>query len=289
MNAIPVIQVARVVSIDDPQGGDRIKVELIPEDNILEDLDNSAYVFPLLPKIFHVKPVVGETVLVITAMANQGNSQRFYIGPVFSQESKIPGETFYGSARSLLDQSIKNIDVNPRNENNAKGCYCDENDIGITGRGNSDIQIKKDDIRIRCGVKRLKGDKSNFNFNVTDPAYIKLQYYKDGLPDYTETRCNSVVNVVGDKINLIGNDSKDGFLTRDPDDLISDGEMKKILEKAHQLPYGDILVDFLTVFRTAFLNHTHPFPMFKPVQDDDVLNVASANLKDMLSDTVRIS
>lgn len=289
MNAIPVIQVARVISIDDPQGGDRIKVELVPEDNILDDLEKSAYVFPLLPKIFHVKPAVGETVLVITAIANQGSSQRYYIGPVFSQENKIPGEKFYGTARSLLDQSIKNVDENPRNENNAKGCYCDEEDIGVTGRGDSDIQIKKDDIRIRCGVKKLKGDKSNFNFNVTDPAYIKLQYYKEGLPGYKKGRCNSVVNLVGDKINLIGNDSKDGFLTRDPDDLISDKEMNKILEKAHQLPYGDILIDFLTTFRTAFLNHTHAYSMLTPVQDENVLNVASVNLKDMLSDTVRIS
>ena len=91
---IPVVRFCKVLSINDDTDADRIKVRLSPEDNskTLEQID---YAFPLLPKMFHVKPKVGEAVLILLATTNDGNSQRYYIGPVISQDHKLFNDEYY--------------------------------------------------------------------------------------------------------------------------------------------------------------------------------------------------
>ena len=74
----------------------------------------------------------------------------------------------------------------------------------------------------------------------------------------------------------------------DRDDLISDQTMNEIIEKAHQLPYGDILIEFLEIFRKAFISHVHPYPGLPPCSTDDVIKTTSYNLKDILSENIRI-
>ena len=117
---------------------------------------------------------------------------------------------------------------------------------------------------------------------------MKLKYYEDGLDE--QKKIHSTATLVADKINLIGNVGKDQFYdTRNPDDLISDDVMREMVEKAHQLPFGDILVDFLNKFRTAFLVHTHPKEMMIPCQEATYNNVKSFDLSSALSDNVRIN
>ena len=110
---------------------------------------------------------------------------------------------------------------------------------------------------------------------------MKLKYHRNAS-DYSST-----ATIVADKINLITHNIGRFNLT-DRDDLISDEAMDEIIEKAHQLPYGDILIDFLEIFRRAFLSHVHPYPGLPPCMADDVVKVSSYSLKDMLSENVRI-
>ena len=72
-------------------------------------------------------------------------------------------------------------------------------------------------------------------------------------------------------------------------ELITDDEMQKIINKAHQLPYGDILVEFLDMFVKTFAAHTHPYPGLPPCQTMDYIETTSYDLKKILSDTVRIN
>ena len=65
--------------------------------------------------------------------------------------------------------------------------------------------------------------------------------------------------------------------------------MEEIIEKAHQLPYGDILIEFLSLFREAFLKHTHNFPSFPTCPADDVVNLANYKLNNILSKNIRIN
>jgi len=63
---------------------------------------------------------------------------------------------------------------------------------------------------------------------------------------------------VSNKINLLTH--KDGsprFNLTNQDDLISDDELQKILSEAHQLPFGDVLLEYLRLMKNALFLHVH--------------------------------
>lgn len=283
---IPTIRMAKVISVDDDTDGDRIKVLLIPED-AGKSKDELDYVFPLLPKMFHIKPKVGESVYVLTAFANDGKSQRFYLGPIITQPNHTNFEPHEFQSTTLNRGSAIKPDEAPSTNPNTRGAFPKEHDISIEGRKNSDIQITDDDVRLRAGVKLCdEADTRNVVFNTKNPAYIKVNYNNERQEVSSSKPYNSTVTVVGDKINLLGNNNN--FNLTDPDKLVTDSEMQKIIEKAHQLPYGDVLVEFLSLLRKAFLTHTHAFATYTPVPTTDIENVATYNLNKMLTDNVRI-
>ena len=59
--------------------------------------------------------------------------------------------------------------------------------------------------------------------------------------------------------------------------------------KAHQLPYGDVLVEFLKLFVRTFSSHVHPYPGLPPCQTTDYLETTSYDLDKILSESVRIN
>lgn len=299
-NNANVTRYAEVLSVDDTKDGDRIRVRLEPEDQGLS-LEEIPYAFPLLPKMLHVKPKVNESVIVFTALANDGTSQRFYIGPIISQPNKMDKDYHYGSALAFLGgRNLPSAQVS--NLPNVKGAFSNNEDITIYGRKGAELEIKENDIRLRCGLrKNAKNNSKEVEYNSLDPSFIQLRYYYDNILSNNKSsiswkgsstnfggtdKCNSTATIVADKINLIGNDGNPAFPKPDNKELISEEVMKKILEEAHELPYGDILVEFLKLFRDAFLNHTHPFSMIKPCEETALSNF---NLDSILSDTVRIN
>lgn len=286
---IPVVRFCKVLSIDDNADADRIKVRLSPEDNT-KSLDEIDYAFPLLPKMFHVKPKIGEAVLILLATTNDGNSQRYYIGPVISQDHKMYADPFFSGGDAFLRGSYKKFDVAPRMIPDNDGILPNDNDIVIRGRKNSDIQITDDEIRIKSGVKLVNEDeKYKMAFNTKDPGYIKIKYHLNPLEDNSR----SSTSIVSDKIFLLSNTSPNYFNTTDRKDLITDEELNKILNSAYKLPYGELLVEFLTTFVEAFVKHTHDFSMLPPnPAHTTTLLSKKTNLldqKQMLSDTVRIN
>ena len=111
----------------------------------------------------------------------------------------------------------------------------------------------------------------------------------------------STATIVADKINLIGTHTTDPETKEIPvtenkdttaeekDNLISDTAMKELLNKAHRVPYGDTLIEFLDILRTAFAKHVHPFPTMAPCNDENMKAVATYDLEGTLSDNVRIN
>ena len=87
--SIQCVRYCKVLSIKDDTDSDLIQVRIEPEDNGIKNDKKLPYAYPLLPKAFHVKPKVGEGVLVFVAIADDANSQRYYIGPVISQDQKL--------------------------------------------------------------------------------------------------------------------------------------------------------------------------------------------------------
>ena len=156
---------------------------------------------------------------------------------------------------------------------------------------------KDEEVRIKAGVK-VVGDKGPKN-NTETPAFISLKYYPKN--DYELDGFKSTATIVADKINLIGTHTTDPATKEIPvtenkdtdaeekDNLISDSAMKELINKAHQIPYGDTLIEFLDILRTAFAKHVHPFPTMAPCNDDNMKAVAGYDLEGILSDNVRIN
>jgi hypothetical protein len=213
---IPGVRFCEVLSIDDDTDAHRIKVRLLPEDDS-KDLDDIDYAFPLLPKHFFIKPKVGESVLVLLAITNDGNSQRYYIGPVISQEHKIYGDSYFNGADSVLRGGSKELDVPPRMKPEAKGALPNDEDVSIRGRKNADIQITPDDVRIKAGVKVMNGiNNDEIVFNGKRSSFVKTKYHLSPIND----NVTSTATIVGDKICLLGNTSRYPFTNGNTDDLM---------------------------------------------------------------------
>jgi hypothetical protein len=105
----------------------------------------------------------------------------------------------------------------------------------------------------------------------------------------------STVTVVADKINLLQNHSKEvEFKTTDNADLITDDELKRALDEAYKLPYGEKLVEILSLFIDAFIKHTHPFSMLPPCNANGIPDLRDKKTEyldngKMLSDAIRIN
>jgi len=103
---------------------------------------------------------------------------------------------------------------------------------------------------------------------------------------------------VANKINLITHGGSPSFNTTNQVDLISEEEMLRILLTAHQVPYGDVLLDYLKLLKNALLSHVHngngktatDLIAGGEIQDVDEFKKNAARLEDtMLSKNVRIN
>ena len=93
MGAIKGVRYCQVVSVSDDTDSDLIKVKILPEDSAYgDDYSKLPYAFPLLPKMLHVKPKVGEGVFVF--LTEEGKTV-FYM----SYEEHLP---YYENIHRLL-------------------------------------------------------------------------------------------------------------------------------------------------------------------------------------------
>jgi hypothetical protein len=283
-----IFRECKVLSVYDDKAGLRIKVRMDPEDNKLTT-DEIPYCYPLLPKHFHINPKKGEMVLVITSRLNAPNSQRWFIGPIISQQYALYNDQFL-SAQSILENGnitkpLPRPELNPENE----GSYPNREDIAIQGRNNADLILKENELRLRCGFKknRFGTYKDSLIFNTEDLAYIQMKYKT--LTDHKGRSFSSTINLVADRINLLSHDSKTPFTLNNRQELITDKELLKILEEAHPLPYGDELIDFLQKLIEVIKTHTHPFPMDPPRFTTPQTEVLNTDLNKMLSTSVKIN
>lgn len=293
MAEAPIIRFGRVTSVDDPKGGGRIQARTV-FDNKSEHDEELQYYLPLLPKMLHVVPKVNELVLLISMAPGKFNYFGYYIGPIISQEDRMQYEEA-DDAIKITDSGYVDWAENPRNKKDVKPyLYPESQDISIEGRKDTGIQLKEEEVRIKAGVRVV--DYPSVKGNLTNPAFISLKYY----PKNTQYRngFNSTVTVVADKINLFGNHSREMDVAKEvsdtpirnrEDNLIPDEALRNMMEKAHKLPYGETLVEFLKLFRNAFAKHVHPFPTMAPCNDENMKSVTTFDLDGTLSDNVRIN
>ena len=269
-----IFKYGTVVAVDDSFDGDRVKVHIKGVDSSNYSLDDIPYAFPLIPKTFFVKPKIGETVLVIVQNGAY-EDDRFWIGPIISQPHKIEYDSI--SALSLLKAGLVGPDTAPSTDPDNVGVQFDAEDIGLQGRGTTDVVVKPNEVRIRAG-KTLDFRK----LNRVNPSYMQIKYDTD--------KGESSINIVSDYINLLSYEGVDKFNLVDPIDLINSDEYANIIKKAHRLPFGDVLIDFMNIFIKAFITHVHAYNGLPPdLSQIELKNLLAYQLDKILSNNIRIN
>ena len=307
-----ILRLGTVYDNVDPHGGGLIRVKLIEDES--KRSDELPFCMPLLPKNLHIHPKVGELVAVLANDKNElyGNHTRWFVGPIITQLDKLKYQDSR-SAKSFFKDGFFNPGTNPFNYKGSEGVYPEKgniaeefgNNIAILGRHNEDIILKEDEIWIRSGVHKKEDDGLVFD----QPAYIKQKGYKSPQ-SYTNTNdvfrnrttkkmtYRTTTTIVADEINLISS-SKDISNQPNPlnlyntEHLVDDETMNKILETCHRLPFGDVLIEFLSAFKQAFLTHVHiqgnaqmvPDPILSQFPQE----FTSVDFNKMISNNVRIN
>jgi len=285
----------KVVANTDELGANRVKVRIAGIDDTITTPD-LGYAFPLVQKFVHVVPKIGEMVLVFIPDVKNPHIDRMYVGPIISQPQMLNGDKELFSSTSTLDSGIREPRPSPDTIPENRGVYPSTEDIAIQGRNNSDLIFRDKEAIIRAGQSVLDGVEGEIpKFNKVDPSYIQLKYdvvLKKGSKKTEEER-GSVVNVVGNKINLLTH--KDGsprFVLNDQDSTITEENLLKILNEAHPLVFGDKLLEYLELQRAAFINHVAPYPGMKP-QDlagsNHIDKYLEFDLNSILSKNIRIN
>lgn len=284
----------------DTSGACRVKVRLPGFDIGLSD-DELPWCFPLLPKLVHVYPKPGEAVLVILEQQNGPMDNRFYIGPIISQPYYHDFEPYATSSLNALVDAKMEMLPDPENNPNSAGTLPNMDDIALIGRKNSDVVLKDNEVRIRCGQQKnpdwLSPIEKRLDYNTEDPAYIQLKYQPKQNDPNTKNSTkdfSSVANIYADRINIMSRDGKTPMVEyTNPDNLMSEEQLTDkyngFLAQGHKAVYGDLLVDFLKDLRNVLLTHTHPFPGVPPALSQASLSSINIDLDTLLVDYLRMS
>lgn len=283
-----IIRFCEVLSVIDDKAGLRIKVRLEPEDKDCEYIDDLPFCFPLLPKLIHINPKVGECVMVILTDPEAPKGNRLFIGPVTSQQYGLNYEPFRYQSRCLLNgNNFAKPYPDPVMEPENEGSYPEREDIAIQGRQNCDIILKDNEMRLRCGFKKYPSGKpeNTLLFNRENLSYIQMRYKK--MQDEKNKDFSSCINLVADKINLLTHNSKTNFKLNDRKKLITEEEQLKIEQEAHPLVFGDELVEFLQNLISVIRTHTHPFAMDPPCFTEPQTKILNTDLNNLLSKSIK--
>ena len=302
-----LMKIGKVIEVEDKfskgyANGLRVRAKLDIDKQKQKINELIPWAFPLLPKSLQVVPKVGEAVLIIADETGEFSSaQRYYIGPLISQPQY---NTFCSSedATTLLQNSERNPMPAIEWNSNTNGSFPNTNDIAVIGRGSEDVILKYDsntsasEVDIRAGIRGKSNSISdpiigNVIFNGTDPAYIQLKY-KKGIATGEKNMANSLINIVANRINIMSNrDSEVSHDLMDNETLVKEEEMDNIMNRLHQVPKGDKLIELLELMKGAILHHVHPWAGMEECGDKPgfINQLKDYDMKKILSEYVRIS
>ncbi len=195
----------RVVDSDDPLMLGRIRVQ--PDNDNLSALEGSNQLFdekstntdngkwspvdpliflPFLPYFVNQVPQKDERVMLIYySNAKKNISDRFYIVAPFSSPTKIDFED-YDSSRTHLSSgkqndrrkypAMKNLDGSFR-KGEYKGVFAEPTDVGIKGRGTTDLILKNNDVLLRAGKHKYDSDNQDIPIIDANRAFLQLSKF----------------------------------------------------------------------------------------------------------------
>lgn len=287
----------------------RVRIESNQYDQAITDDRLLPNCYPMLPKHLNIVPKIGEVVFIMLLDPTDRYSDRLYLGPMISSRENLKEDRIDTTALSNLSISVTTPNVNLDTLKSVKGIFPNREDVSIQGRDNSDIIFKTNEALLRAG-QHIQDNV--LVFNDKNPAYVQLKFnttlkindntnseFSLGNPPSTDGFSNnkpikgSVINMVADKINLIGHKDTDRkYNVINNETYISEEEIANIIKTAHPVPFGDTLLDYLKKLELAFMNHVHRFPGLKPsaVQGENYLKeYLEYPVQTILSKNIRIN
>ncbi|HWY35654.1 MAG TPA: hypothetical protein VNX68_13495, partial [Nitrosopumilaceae archaeon] len=183
-SSLRIIYNAIVRDVEDYAGFNRIKVEIVTLDengNIVPGkdkdtpLDKLPICIPLSSEFVHVRPQVGESVLIISENPLDLSSPRYWIGPIITQQTKLPFQSYSDATEmfSINTYAQKNTSSNPttNNLNKASTYYPQQSEIAFQGREDADITFVPRGALIRAG----RFNKGTTDLNVKTPCSIEIK------------------------------------------------------------------------------------------------------------------
>jgi len=276
-----LIYPAIVREVSDNAGYNRIKAEIVnlnSEGKIYSGrdkdstLDQMPLCIPMLPEFMHVRPKVGECVLVFLENPSDPTSARYYIGPIITQQTKLENQTFQSSQAIYNKGSLrgKQIGGGPSTDvdNDAGNLFAKQDEIAFQGRQNSDVVLGNNYLRIRTGIFQ---NLINFKENTDYPCQIELKIVDKPISTtgvrIADTQINSSFepfsqqNIRATNINLIAPEGKFRKVSEASLELRYNPRLNDFGEEAktlHPAVFGDELVNVLYDMINYMFSHVHP-------------------------------
>ena len=300
-----LIYPAIVREIADNAGYNRIKAEIVnlnSEGNIYAgkdkdaNLDQMPLCVPLLPEFMHVRPQIGETVLVLLENPSDPTSARYWIGPIITQQTNLQYQSFQ-SAQAIYNKASFNgnqIGGNPStiNNNDAGSLFAKQDEIAFQGKKNSDLVLGNNEVKLRTGIfKNLTEFKENTDY----PCQIELKIVEQPIATsgvrVADAELNasfepfSQQNIKASNINLISPEGKFRKISSAKAELAYNPRLNDFGEEAktlHPAVLGDELVNILYLIISYMFSHIHT-PQNPPLPNNFAFELQKFRNKNFLS------
>ncbi len=309
-----IIYPAIVVNVDDQAGFNRIQARIVSldkngqiiegKDRLIADSDLPLCI-PMIPEFVHVRPKVGEMVIIISENSTDITSPRFYFGPIITSQTKLSVQEFRDSANIFNISSFRNKGIydGPTLQNQAKQATVlpRQSDIAFQGREDADLIFRKRELELIVGKFkpqsvvdinnetncRIQLRQVDSNPNLTGIINVDRKLNENFVP-YSQT------NIVGTNINLISNEGKFREFNNNTPEAISYPRVKdfgSLATQLHPAVFGDELLVVLKLIIQFCLVHIH-VPQDKAVNtsltNDLETYLSSGKLNDLISNVVRL-
>lgn len=276
-----LIYPAIVREVFDNAGYNRIKAEIVNINNegkiySGKDKDSSLQQMPLcvplLPEYLHVRPKVGECVLILLENPSDPTSARYYIGPIITQQTKLESQNFESAQAIYNKASLRGNQVggspSTRNDNDARNLFASQDEVAFQGRQNSDLVLGNNYVKLRTGIfQNLLDFKENTDF----PCQIELRIVDKPISTsgvrLADNQLNSAFepfsqqNIKATNINLISPEGKFRKVSEATNEAKYNPRLNDFGEEAktlHPAVLGDELVDVIVNIINYMFSHIHP-------------------------------
>lgn len=282
---------AVVINTEDPAEQNRIVCRIINIDESGEikggrDKDTPdeklPLCFPLVPEFLHVRPIVGEMVLLILENPNDNSAPRYWVGPIVSSKLKLRNQT-YAEAIKMFDHTDFFTNRKVKNKPAVSLAFPSQNDIAIQGREDADLILRPREVYLTAG----KFKPNSFELNEPSPCFLQLKQTIHENKELSQANLSSVNINIYSPYGKFRKESESKF--ENNLDLDKFGDLAKIL---HPAVFGDELIKVLDLIIKVLYLHVHtPQQAAISIPELEQLKsyTISGRLQELISNHIRIN